>query len=199
MSWRFSSVKTIFLPSVRPKLMQTIIAYPEKMSKLMKNGPLYKDSQLVRCCALGLDGLPVDADLVWGNQAVVSGPLCQGHPVVKTEQAPRRLDTRELKRVPIRPVFDDDLDVLQAITKRCGQRVQSAFDKGVKQFAIHVTIIAPRGPPVVTVRPNVGPSGPDSESLMPAFSMENRKGGKRGSRQLAIIRLRRRGQCSATR
>ncbi len=67
--------------------------------------------------------------------------------MVETEQSPRRLDTRELQGVPIRPVFYNDLDVVQAITKCIWQRIQGAFDKDFKQVVIHALIIAPRGPP----------------------------------------------------
>jgi len=83
------------------------------------------------------DRLAVDADLVWQDEVVATGPLGQWNAVVQAQELRAMLDSRLAHCLGIRPVFDDDVDVIQFGAEFFWQIVPGLGDELFKEIMFH--------------------------------------------------------------
>src|SRR5450759_472417 len=110
----------------------------------MTNYDSHKPAQFLFRLALGLDGLVVNADSVGGDEIVVRGALCERNSVVKTEQAIAGMNPRLLPRPKIRPIFDQDLDIVERVLEALGERLDGLFNKTDETIRVHTSLIIAR-------------------------------------------------------
>jgi hypothetical protein len=60
-----------------------------------------------------------------------------GHAVVETEELCRVVHTGQPQRFPIRPVLDDDFDVVQFFPKFGGQFVEGMGHEALESVSVH--------------------------------------------------------------
>ena len=94
-------------------------------------------TNLARRAAVQFNGTAINRNLIRQNQAVVMGALRLRDAMIEAEQSRRIALTDPAQRFTVGPIFHDDFDVLQTVTKGFRKRIQRLCNPGLEKFTIH--------------------------------------------------------------
>lgn len=156
-------------PLAQPKLIEPRIVNPEVMPQLVDHRLAYLLADLFIIPADGLDGLLVDADLVWEHEVVVLAAVRKRNAVIQPQQRTTGRKARYFAVPRGGPPFNDDLDILDALQQFARERGDGLAYQAAESLAFQVL---PRGPRSGPERPEAPPA--DGVKLLFALEIRER-------------------------